>query len=141
MKLFGNFGSSLALLAVVSLSACQPATTLAVADVCPAVTGEIWYKIKVALPNDATIHVRLEEQGIADVVAEVIGETKILSDGQQVPIAFSLPPDCTILKKAAMPGFTVRIEDNKGTLMFINDAHFPLVPNGGANRIEVVKVQ
>jgi putative lipoprotein len=141
METLKILSSSAALMTVVALSACQPATTLAVAASCPVVTGEIWYKPKIALPNDATILVRLEEQGIADVAAAVIGETKILSDGQQVPIAFSLQPDCTILKKAAMPGFTVRIEDSKGALMFINDTHFPLSPNGGANRIEVIKVQ
>ena len=141
MKSISNRSSSVALLALVSFSACQPATTLAVAASCPAVTGEISYRVRMALPNDAAIVVRLEEQGIADVAAQMIGETKILSDGQQVPIAFSLQPDCAILKKATMPGFTVRIESAAGALMFINDTRFPLAPNGGANRIEVIKVQ
>lgn len=140
MQYFGKHLSAPVLLAMMTLSACQPATTLAVAASCPAVSGEVWYKVKMALPSDATILVRLEEQGIADVAAQVIGETKILSDGQQVPIPFSLQPDCTKLTAAHMPGFSVRIESAAGALIFINDTHFALAPNGGANRIEVVKV-
>ncbi len=147
MMTFSKHTSSAALLALLALTACNSVDAVSSAvpttasAACPVVTGEIWYKVKIALPSDATINVRLEEQGIADVAAAVIGETKILSDGQQVPIAFSLQPDCTTLQKASMPGFTVRTEDNKGALMFINDTSFPLVLNGGTNRIEVVKVQ
>lgn len=147
MTALKNNPSVVALIALLALSACNSVDAVSSAvpttanATCPPVTGEVLYKAKIALPSDATIHIRLEEQSIADVAATVIGETKILSDGQQVPITFSLQPDCAALKAAQMPGFTVRIEDAKGALMFINDTRFPLAPDNGPNRIEVVGVK
>lgn len=100
------------------------------------VEGEVFYVQRIALPENAVISVRLEEQGIADKAAEIFAETEFGSAGKQVPFPFKLEADCAVLKGAVTPGFTVRIMvDDK--LRFINTVSHPYDETQDVQRIKV----
>ena len=103
---------------------------------CAEIPGEVFYKVRIALPPDAELSVRLEEQGVADKPAALIGEVRFATNGLQVPLGFSIRPDCVKLAAAVAPGFTARIEQG-GKLLFINDASHPFDPAKPMQSIEV----
>lgn len=59
----------------------------------PTVSGTVAYRQRIALPPNAKLVVRLEDTGRADAPATVIAETTIETNGQQVPIPFTLTYD------------------------------------------------
>ncbi|MCR6500881.1 YbaY family lipoprotein [Shinella sp. CPCC 101442] len=63
--------------------------------------------------------IRLEEQGIMDVVARRIAQTTVISKGNRHSIRFSMRVKRSALRKAVAPGFTIRLERD-GRLIAIN---------------------
>ena len=57
------------------------------------VTGEASYLVRMAVPPEAVLTVRLEDVSIADASAAVLGEQVIEMQGRQVPIPFEIPYD------------------------------------------------
>ncbi|WP_424981684.1 YbaY family lipoprotein [Maritalea sp. S77] len=100
------------------------------------VEGEVFYLQRIALPQNAMVSVRLEEQGIADKAADIFAESEFSSEGKQVPLPFKLEADCADLENAVTPGFTVRIMID-GKLRFINTVSNPYDENQDLQRVQV----
>jgi len=94
------------------------------------VTGEIVYKQKIALPDDAVVCVQIQNISLADAPAQVIGEQTYVTEGQQVPLPFAVPYDPADIEENMMYGLSIRIEAADGTLLFINDTSIPVITNG-----------
>lgn len=92
-----------------------------------------------ALPAGAVAIVRLEEHGIADKAAEVLGEARMDVGGYRAPLPFSLTADCASLRAAHMPAFAIRIEKD-GRLLYVNDTHHPYRASTHRHRVELVPV-
>ena len=114
----------------------QPA---AAAKTCT-IKGKVWSKSRVALPPGAVLSVRLEEQGIMDVAAKEIASYSAPAKGKTTRLSFKLAADCKALKSAAMPGFSVRIEQN-GQLLFVNDTIHAYNRGAKTQSIEIVAIK
>lgn len=57
----------------------------------PMISGTVTYRVRMALPPDAAIDVRLEDVSHADAPATVVAENIFAAAGKQVPIPFQLP--------------------------------------------------
>jgi uncharacterized lipoprotein YbaY len=105
------------------------------------VTGSVTYLQRIALPPDAVVTVRIEDVSKADAPAEVIGEQVIQTDGAQVPIPFAVPYDPGEIEENHSYSLRVRIEDDTGKLLFINDTSIPVITHGNPTQdIEVIVV-
>ncbi len=99
-------------------------------DTSQEVTGEIMYKERIALPDDAVVQVQIQNISLADAPAEVIGEQTYVTEGKQVPLPFAVPYNSTDIQENIMYGLSIRIEAADGTLLFINDTSIPVITNG-----------
>jgi len=68
-----------------------------VEDAAPAapatLTGTVGYRLRIALPPEAIVSVRLEDTSLADAPATTIAAVSIPTEGRQVPIPFMLEYD------------------------------------------------
>ena len=94
------------------------------------VTGEIVYKERIALPDDAVVQVQIQNISVADVAAEVMGEQTYVTEGKQVPLPFAVSYNPADIQENLMYGLSIRIEAADGTLLFINDTSIPVITNG-----------
>ena len=98
-----------------------------VADFVSAVTGQITYLERMALPPEALVKVQLQDVSLADAPATVIGEQIIPTNGQQVPFLFEVTFDPGVIKDSNTYSLSVRIEDGAGNLLFINTQSYPVI--------------
>ena len=106
----------------------------------PAVTGEITYLVRSALPPDAVARVMVQNISIADAPPQVtmLGEQFIVSPGQ-VPIPFAVKYNAADVDQRASYGITARIEDGNGQLLFINKSTVQVLTQGYPSRnVEVI---
>jgi putative lipoprotein len=82
-------------------------------------TGTITYLPRVALPKEAVVRVQLQDVSLQDVAATVLAEQEIETNGQQVPISFSLTYDESLLEPNRIYALSVRITVDD-TLLWIN---------------------
>ncbi|MBE2222010.1 MAG: META domain-containing protein [Anaerolineae bacterium] len=94
------------------------------------VTGEIVYKERIALPDDATVTVQIQDISLADAPATVIGEQSYLTEGQQVPLPFVVAYDSAAIEENHSYGLSIRITAADETLLFTNDTVIPVITNG-----------
>lgn len=102
-----------------SLAAC--ASTGVPAERTVAVTGNIAYRERIALPPTAQIEVRLDDVSLADAPANNMATQTFASEGKQVPFAFSLTVDRADIDPKHSYAVSARITDADGKLMFITD--------------------
>lgn len=102
-----------------SLAAC--ASTGVPAERTVAVTGNIAYRERIALPPTAQIEVRLDDVSLADAPANNMATQSFASEGRQVPFAFSLTVDRADIDPRHSYAVSARITDAGGKLMFITD--------------------
>ncbi|NRA88419.1 MAG: YbaY family lipoprotein [Rhizobiales bacterium] len=93
-----------------------------------AISGDIFYHIKITLPEQVKIVIRLEEHAIADVSAAIIATKTIYTNGKQVPISFNMMVPKVSLDAAISPGFTVLLY-HQNRLIFINKSNMPYKEN------------
>jgi uncharacterized lipoprotein YbaY len=101
-----------------------------VADFVSAVTGQVTYLERMALPPEAVVKVQLQDVSLADAPATVIGEQIIPTNGQQVPFPFEVTFDPGVIKDSNTYSLNVRIEDGAGNLLFINAQSYPVITRG-----------
>ena len=101
-----------------------------VADFVSAVTGQVTYLERMALPPEAVVKVQLQDVSLADAPATVIGEQIIPTNGQQVPFLFEVTFDPGVIKDSNTYSLNVRIEDGAGNLLFINAQSYPVITRG-----------
>lgn len=106
-----------AIAATLSLAACAttpPERTLAV-------TGNVAYRERIALPPTAQIEVKLDDVSLADAPSRTMASQSFASEGKQVPFAFSLTVDRADIDPRHSYAVSARITDADGKLMFITD--------------------
>jgi putative lipoprotein len=86
------------------------------------ITGSVFYRERMALPDNATLLVQLVDA--SQTPAGVMGEASVSPAGQ-VPIAFSLPADPARLAPEKALGLMARIEVD-GATWFANDTPAPV---------------
>jgi heat shock protein HslJ len=98
-----------------------------VADFVAAVTGQVTYLQRIALPPEAVVKVQLQDVSLADAPATVIGQQIIPTDGQQVPFPFEVTFDPSVIQEKNSYSLNVRVEDEAGDLLFINTRAYPVI--------------
>jgi len=103
----------------------------------PAITGTITYKVRMALPSDASIDVRLEDVTLADAPAKVVAENEFATTGKQVPIPFQLPYNASEIQPAHR--YVVRATISAANkLLFTTTQAYPVITNGAPTRVDVL---
>jgi putative lipoprotein len=106
-----------------------------------AVSGTVTYLVRMALPSDATVIVKIEDISLADAPSTVVGEQEIKTDGKQVPIPYGVTYDTDEIVDNHSYSITARILDGTGKLMFISDTVVPVITRGNpTENVEVVVV-
>ncbi len=93
-----------------------------------AVTGEVFYRERIAMPQGAVVKVQVADVSRADAPADVIGEQVIENPGN-VPVKFSVPYDANKIDPRFTYAVSARIEVD-GRLMWISTTHIPVITNG-----------
>jgi putative lipoprotein len=102
-----------------------------------AVTGTVWYRQRIALPENAIINVQLQDVSLQDVAATVLAEQIIEAAGRQAPFAFELEYDASTIDERSTYAISARITVD-GDLWFINTTHHPVLTHGHPSHIDVM---
>ena len=113
-------------------SAASTAATSSFIDI----TGSVSYLVRMALPRDAVLTLRVQDPLRPGVQARTLAEQSIPLDGQQVPIAFQMLVDRDLLRKKARLTVSARIE-RPGKVLFINDKVYPATTDGQGLPLEI----
>ena len=106
-----------------------------------AVTGEVTYAPRIALPDDAVITVQLQDTSLSDAPLGVMGEQVIQTNGRQVPIPYVVLYNANDIQPNHTYTMSARITDGAGNLLFINDTSIPLITNGNPTHdVEIMTV-
>jgi len=100
-----------------------------------AVTGNVFYLQRVALPPDAQLRVVLADVSKMDVAAQVLAE-QTLYGPLQVPVAFRLEYDPTQIDERMSYAVQARIESG-AKLLFITTESHPVITRGHPTELEV----
>ena len=103
----------------------------------PMITGTVTYRVRMALPANATIDVRLEEVSRADAPAAIIAENIFAAGGKQVPIPFQLtysPGDIQAGHRYQVRA-QIMVEDE---LLFVTTRAYPVLTNGAPSMVNMV---
>jgi putative lipoprotein len=104
------------------------------------ITGTVWYRERMALPPDAEIRIRLEDVSRQDAPSLVVAETAFLSEGRQVPIAFELSFDASVID--ARMRYSVRAEIwMDGARRFLSTSTHPVITRGAPSQVEILVEQ
>ena len=85
------------------------------------ISGEVWYRERIALPPGAEVVVTLEDQSRADAPAAIITDFTHIVDGQG-PYQFRLVYDPAAIDERMTYGLRARIEHD-GALLFSSTEH------------------
>ncbi|MDP3540354.1 MAG: YbaY family lipoprotein [Azonexus sp.] len=99
-------------------------------------TGSVSYRIRIALPPDAVLIVRVQDVSRADAPARRLAEQRIELGGRQVPIPFATTIDRDLVGKRSRVTISARIEQG-GKLLFISDKSYPALSNGQPNHVDI----
>jgi uncharacterized lipoprotein YbaY len=106
------------------------------------VSGTITYPEQETLPEDAMITVQIQDVSKQDVAAKVIGEQTIEAGGQQMPVPYEVAYDPANIDERFTYSMQVRIENNDGNLLFINDTSIPVITNDNpTENVEIPIIQ
>ncbi len=94
------------------------------------VSGSVTYNERIALPEDATLSVQLQDTSLADASATVLGEVSYVTAGKQVPLPFAISYDPAEIEENHTYSLSARITDAAGNLLFINDTAIHVITNG-----------
>lgn len=92
-------------------------------------TGSVLYRERIALPPDAEVAITLQDVSRADAPAVELASTTFNSEGRQVPLPFTLTYEPGKIDPAATYSLAARIS-NAGELLWISDAHTPVLTRG-----------
>jgi heat shock protein HslJ len=99
-------------------------------DYVAAVTGQITYLVRSALPEDAIMQVQLQDTSLADAQATVMGEYVLATQGRQVPLPFEVTYNPADIIPNHTYSLSVRITDGDGNLLFINTQAYNVLTQG-----------
>jgi putative lipoprotein len=101
------------------------------------ITGRATYREFMALPAGSVVIVKLLDVSRADVVAITLAEQRIVTNGKQVPFPFSLMVAKDKLHKSIANTISIRIESDRGELLWITDANHPVEPADDATTLDM----
>lgn len=90
------------------------------------VTGSVFYRERIALPDTAVVSVTLEDISLADKAAEVIATDSFITDGKQVPFEFKLDYDASKIVPNHRYNVRAKIAVD-GKLRFTTDTITPVI--------------
>jgi uncharacterized lipoprotein YbaY len=105
------------------------------------ITGQVTYRPRIALQPDAVVEVELQDVSRADAPATIIGKQRIETNGQQVPIPYSIEYNLSQIDPAGL--YSIRARIVEGGLVTWLTADAPRVITRGAltDQVEVVVQQ
>ena len=100
--------------------------------------GTVTYRARIALPDSATVRVRIEEVSLADAPARVVAEQTFVPV-RQVPLPFALAYDPATIDVRRRYAVRAEIRDRTGRLMWTTTTRTPVFTQGGpVDGVEVV---
>ena len=101
------------------------------------ITGTVTYRVRMALPANAAIDVRLEDVSRADAPAAIVAENIFAAGGRQVPIPFQLPysPGDIQAGHSYQVRAQIMVEDK---LLFVTTRAYPVLTNGAPSVVNMV---
>ena len=103
----------------------------------PMITGTVTYRVRMALPPNAAIDVRLEDVSRADAPAAVVAENIFAASGKQVPIPYQLPYSTNDIQ----PGHRYQVRAQiivEDKLLFVTTTAYPVLTNGAPSSVNLV---
>lgn len=127
-----------ACLAVVLAACATPASPPPAPPAMKALTGNLVYRQRIALPRETEAIVKLVDVSRAGAPAVVIAETRFRTDGRQVPLAFRLEYDPARID--ARMSYAVSGELRVGErILFLNTTRHGVLTRGApADNVELV---
>jgi uncharacterized lipoprotein YbaY len=118
----------------------EEAATAATASI-TAITGEVAYRPRIALPPDAVIEVELQDISRADAPARIIGQQRIETGGQQVPVPFAVEYDLSQINPDGVYVLVARISEG-GTMTWRNPEILRVITGGWpTDQVEILVQQ
>ncbi len=102
------------------------------------VTGTATYRERIAVPEDATLYVELQDISLADAPAVTLAAQRYALTG--VPAAFELTFDDALIRDGMTYAVQASIHRD-GQLLFTTDTVHPVLTNGGGETTDLVLVQ
>jgi len=101
------------------------------------ITGSVSYVQKVALPPNSTVELRLEDVSRPDAPAILIAKDEVPTRGRQVPIAFELKYDSTLIQPSHR--YAVRADIvSDGAPIFAAAGGYPVITGGAPVQIAIL---
>jgi putative lipoprotein len=125
-----------ALLTACAKPAAQNAATAVVAQARDSITGTVAYRERLALPADAVLRLQLQDVSKPGAAATVVATATAMTQGRQVPLAFSLPYDTLHIDPTNTYAVQASIEVG-GQLLFANEAAYPVITRGNPKRLQM----
>ncbi|HDY8048307.1 TPA: YbaY family lipoprotein [Vibrio vulnificus] len=122
------------------LAGCQTSEPLVKDQGIQTISGTVFYRERIALPEDAAVTLVLEDVSLADAPAKVIAKHKFITNGKQVPLSFDLAYDSKKIIANHRYNVRARIEIN-GRLRFISDTIVPVITDeANTHNVEIMVV-
>ncbi|MFT3787493.1 MAG: YbaY family lipoprotein [Tepidisphaeraceae bacterium] len=103
------------------------------------VRGTVTYRARMALPDDATLHLTIEDVSRTDAPATILAEQSMPTLGKQVPIQFAIPFEPAQVDPTHRYTVRATILMNDGGPRFVTTQTYPvLTQNAGTQAGEIV---
>ncbi len=101
------------------------------------VTGTVVYRERIALPEDATVRVRLLDASDPELPPKPVAETTIPTRGKQVPIPFEISYAAGDVKSSRryVVSATILAE---GRTLFASRSRYPVITRGAPTKVEIL---
>ncbi|MGL0956895.1 YbaY family lipoprotein [Vibrio vulnificus] len=122
------------------LAGCQTSEPLVKDQGIQTISGTVFYRERIALPEDTAVTLVLEDVSLADAPAKVIAKHKFITNGKQVPLSYDLAYDSKKIIANHRYNVRARIEVN-GRLRFISDTIVPVITDeASTHNVEIMVV-
>jgi len=101
------------------------------------IAGSVVYRHRIALPPGSIVEVSITDASVPDPAAAIVGQTEIVTRGQQVPLPFRVQYD----EAAIAPGHRYLAKVRvliEGRVRWINDTANPVINDAPTEGIVVV---
>ena len=103
------------------------------------ITGEVFYRERMALAPGHQLSVKLLDTGPADTYSTVLDEYRMTTDGEQVPLPFSIRVNPARLDRLPAPTLRATLRDADGNLVWTTDTVHPVRSAGDSHRLMLVR--
>ncbi len=101
------------------------------------VTGTVSYRERIALAPGSTVIVTLEDTSKADVLATMLGESRITIERNQVPIPFVIEVETGRIEPRHRYTVRARVLDPQGALRWTSTQAYPVITGGNPSSVDV----